>query len=67
MISGGESRSNGPIHPDRDRRITETAPRAGEQLGSDKLETRPGAIYALESLSAIRWLQFALEYSVHRL
>jgi hypothetical protein len=33
---------------DRERRITESFARAVEQLGSDKLETRLGAIYTLE-------------------
>jgi hypothetical protein len=36
---------------DRDRRITESFAKAVEQLGSDKLETRLGAIYTLERIS----------------
>jgi hypothetical protein len=36
---------------DRERRITESFAKAVEQLGSDKLETRLGAIYTLESVS----------------
>ena len=36
---------------DRERRITESFAKAVEQLGSDKLETRLGAIYTLERIS----------------
>jgi hypothetical protein len=36
---------------DRQRRIVESFTRAVEQLGSDKLEVRVGAIFALERLS----------------
>jgi hypothetical protein len=36
---------------DRERRIVETFSKAVEQLGSDKLEVRVGAIFALERLS----------------
>jgi hypothetical protein len=36
---------------DRQRRIVESFSRAVEQLGSDKLELRVGAIFALERLS----------------
>lgn len=36
---------------DRDWRITDSFTRAVEQLGSDKLETRLGAIYALERIA----------------
>jgi hypothetical protein len=36
---------------DRERRITETFAKAVEQLGSEKLPTRLGAIYTLERLS----------------
>lgn len=36
---------------DRERRITESFAKAVEQLGSDKLPTRLGAIYTLERLS----------------
>ena len=36
---------------DQERRITESFAKAVEQLGSDKLETRLGAIYTLERIS----------------
>ena len=36
---------------DRERRITESFAKAVEQLGSDKLETRLGAIYTLERIA----------------
>jgi hypothetical protein len=36
---------------DRERRITESFAKAGEQLGSDKLETRLVGIYTLERIS----------------
>jgi hypothetical protein len=36
---------------DRQRRIVETFSKAVEQLGSDKLEVRVGAIFALERIS----------------
>lgn len=36
---------------DRERRITESFAKAVEQLGSDKVETRLGAIYTLERIS----------------
>jgi hypothetical protein len=36
---------------DRERRISESFAKAVEQLGSDKLETRLGAIYTLERIS----------------
>ena len=35
---------------DRERRITESFAKAVEQLGSDKLATRLGAIYTLEAV-----------------
>jgi hypothetical protein len=36
---------------DRQRRITESFSKAVEQLGSDKIETRLGAVYTLERIS----------------
>jgi hypothetical protein len=40
------------VKADRERRITDNfTPRAVEQLGNDKLETRLGAIYALERIA----------------
>jgi hypothetical protein len=39
---------------DRERRITESFAKAVEQLGSDKRETRLGAIYTLERISQER-------------
>lgn len=44
-------RHEGQADADRERRITDSFTRAVEQLGSDKLETRLGAIYALERIA----------------
>jgi hypothetical protein len=41
----------GQTEADRQRRIVETFSKAVEQLGSDKLEVRVGAIFALERIS----------------
>jgi Pentapeptide repeats (8 copies) len=44
-------RHEAQVEADRERRITDNFTRAVEQLGSDKLATRLGAIYALERLA----------------
>jgi Pentapeptide repeats (8 copies) len=46
-----ERRHQAQVEADRERRITDNFTRAAELLGSDKLETRLGAIYALERIA----------------
>jgi hypothetical protein len=46
-----ERRHESQVEADRERRITDSVTRAVEQLGSNKLETRLGAIYALERIA----------------
>lgn len=44
-------RHEAQVEADRERRITDNFTRAVEQLGSERLETRLGAIYALERIA----------------
>jgi hypothetical protein len=44
-------RHNAQVEADRERRITDNFTRAVELLGNDQLETRLGAIYALERIA----------------
>jgi hypothetical protein len=46
-----QRRHEAQVEADRERRITDNFTRAVDQLGSDKLETRLGAIYALERIA----------------
>ena len=49
-----QDRHKAQVDADRERRITDNFTRAVEHLGHDKLETRLGAIYALERIARER-------------